>query len=106
MDGTLPRLLLADAHIGVEGDLGSIGGVVAIGEANLERWGWVAHEERTARHPGDAVRVGVGVAEQLLLALPEEAGGLGGAAAAALVEASPELGGFFDEYFPVDGPGR
>ena len=104
MDGALSGLLLADAHVRVEQDLRSIGGVVAVGEAHLQRRGRVPHEQTAAGHPGDAVRVGVGVAEQLGLALLEEAAGLGGRAAPGLVEARPELGGLVEENLPVDGP--
>ena len=106
MDGALSGLLLADAHVRVELDLGSVGGVVAVGEAHLQRRGWVPHEQTAAGHPGDAVRVGVGVGEQLGLALLEEAAGLGGRAAPGLVEAGPELGGLVEENLPVDGPRR
>lgn len=106
MNGTLSGLLLADAHVRVELNLGSVGGVVAVGEAHLQRRGWVPHEQTAAGHPGDAVRVGVSVGEQFGLALLEEAAGLGGRAAPGLVEAGPELGGLVEENLPVDGPRR
>ena len=106
MDGAFSGFFLTDSHIRVESDFRGVSGIVTIGETNLERRGRVAHEQATSRHVWYAVRIRMGVAEQLVLPLLEEVCGLGRGAPTGLVKASAKLRSLIKKDLAVDRPGR
>ncbi len=93
-----------DTPIGINLVLGSIGGVVSVGKANIHGEGRVSHKLGTTGHDGISVWVGVCVGPEFFFALAEQSDGLFGLAAALLVKKTSYLGRLLVENIPIDAP--
>jgi hypothetical protein len=103
---TLTRLGLADGHIGVVCNFGSIGWIITIRKTHFERKWRVSHVKRSSWHVGDRVGIRMSIHKQLILPIAQKAGGSTSGDAAIRIESCSETGGFFNKYFAINDPGR
>jgi len=101
---TLSRLGPTDGQIRIHGMCRCIRGIIPIREAYFKRRRWVAHEERSPGHVGDAIRVGMGEFEKFGFSFPHQPHSLGIRASPLGIETASQISRLIEEDVTIDDP--